>query len=176
MTRPSTTWIGAIVATVVLALTACASTTSIQSIPSGARLYLNGEPVGTTPYTMTDTKILGSSTTVRLELPGYEPTSGVITRNEEFDAGACIGGVFLLVPFLWIQGYKPLHTFELRLAGQYAPPPGAGPPPAFPPPPGYVYPPGYPPQPGTLSPPLRPQGAPGNPAPPYSPPPVPPAR
>jgi PEGA domain len=110
------------------AFSACASTTTIRSNPSGARVYLNGESVGTTPYTMTDTKIVGSSTSVRLEYPGYETINGNITRSEEFDVGACIGGVFLLVPFLWIMGYKPDHTFELR--------PASGAPQAAPPAPG----------------------------------------
>jgi hypothetical protein len=96
---------------------ACASSTIIQSQPSGAKLYLNGEPVGSTPYTMTDTKMIGSITTVRLESPGYETATGAITRNEEFDIGPCIGGMFVLVPFLWIFKYKPTHTFELKPAG-----------------------------------------------------------
>lgn len=95
----------------------CSSSTTIISNPTGARLYLNGEPVGSTPYTMTDTKIIGSATTVRLEMPGYNTTHGVITRNEEFDVGACIGGVLVLFPFLWIMGYKPTHTFELQPLG-----------------------------------------------------------
>jgi hypothetical protein len=111
---------------------ACASSTIISSQPSGAKLYLNGESVGTTPYTMTDTKMLGSITTVRLESPGYEPTSAAITRNEEFEVGACIGGMFVLVPFLWLFKYKPTHNFELKQAagstgpGWGAPPPAQG--------------------------------------------------
>ena len=120
----------------------------IQSQPTGAKLYLNGEAVGSTPYTMTDTKIVGSATTVRLEYPGYEPTTALITRNEEFDVGPCIGGVFLLFPFLWIEKYKPTHTFELRPAGGgpppsnwTAPPPGNAPPPGYGPPTGYPAPP-----------------------------------
>jgi hypothetical protein len=151
---------GVAVATLV-AFTACASSTTIQSVPAGARVFLNGEPVGSTPYTMTDTKIVGSTTTVRLELPGYETVNGVISRNEEFDVGACIGGVFLLFPFLWIQGYRPLHSYEMRpVGGQpqpggawgapppgYAPQPGApqAPPPAGYPPPAAGYPPAAPP-------------------------------
>jgi hypothetical protein len=107
----------------VVVLSGCASTTLIQSQPSGAKLYLNSEPVGTTPYTMTDTKIMGTVTTVRLEAPGYEPTTTAISRNEEFNVGACIGGAFVLVPFLWLFGYKPTHTFELRPQGGTPPPP-----------------------------------------------------
>jgi hypothetical protein len=140
-------------------ITACTSSTLINSQPQGARLFLNGEPVGTTPFTMSDTRIVGSTTSVRLEYPGYDTVNGVISRNEEFDVGACIGGVFLLVPFLWIMGYKPVHTFELRPSGGMpgmapgvpasawgAPPPPAYPPPAAAPPPaGYPPPAGAPP-------------------------------
>jgi hypothetical protein len=134
-----------------LSVASCASTTMIQSQPPGAKLFLNGEPVGVTPYAMTDTKIVGSTTMVRLEAPGYEPTNGVIARNEEFDVGACIGGVFILFPFLWIMGYKPIHPFELRPLGGGAPPLGYAPPAGYAPPPGYPPPgpaPAYTPPPG----------------------------
>jgi PEGA domain len=154
-------------------LASCASTTLIQSQPPGARLYLNGEVVGATPYALTDTKIVGSTTTVRLELPGFETTNGAITRNEEFDVGACVGGVFLLVPFLWIMGYKPTHTFEMRPLGAPAPGYVYPPPPAgYPPPPaGYPPPPaGYPPPPAGYPPPPAGAGrAPGYPPPPAAP-------
>ena len=93
--------------------TSCASTTVIQSNPSGAKVYLNGEPVGTTPYTHQDTKIVGSMTTVKLEKEGYEPLNTSFSRNEEADIGAIIGGIFVWVPFLWTMKYKPTHTYEL---------------------------------------------------------------
>jgi hypothetical protein len=85
----------------------------IQSNPSGAKVYLNGEAVGTTPYTHQDTKTSGSTTTVKLEKEGYEPLNTSFTRNEEVDAGAIIGGIFFLVPFFWTMRYKPMHTYEL---------------------------------------------------------------
>ena len=94
-------------------LTSCASTTMIQSNPNGAKVYLNGEPVGTTPYTHRDTKIVGSTTTVKLEKEGYDPLNTSFSRDEEVDDGAIIGGIFVLVPFLWIMKYKPTHTYEL---------------------------------------------------------------
>ncbi len=93
--------------------TSCVSTTVIQSNPSGAKVYLNGEPVGTTPYAHQDTKIVGSTTTVKLEKEGYEPLNTAFSRNEEADIGAIIGGVFVWVPFLWTMKYKPTHTYEL---------------------------------------------------------------
>ncbi len=51
--------------------------------------------------------------TIRLEKEGYESFNTNICRNEEADVGAIIGGVFLLVPFLWTMKYKPTHTYEL---------------------------------------------------------------
>jgi hypothetical protein len=102
-------------------------------------VFIDGAMVGTTPYTMSDTHIVGTSTNIRLEYPGYAPTDVSIKRSEEFDVVACIGGVFLLVPFLWIMGYKPDHNYELQPASGYPQQPGY-------PPQGYPQQPGYPPQ------------------------------
>ena len=116
----------------------CASSTLLQSTPSGARLYLDGEAVGLTPYRHTDTKIVGTTTMVRLEKNGYEPLITSFSRNEEVDVGAIIGGLFVYVPFLWTMKYKPTHSYELQLPGGPGPLPtvGAAPPTlAAPPPP-----------------------------------------
>ncbi len=95
----------------------CASSTVIGANVPGAKVYIDGEMVGTAPYTMTDTKIVGSATQIRIEAPGYQPFQAIINRSEEFSILACIGGVFLLVPFLWIMDYKPTHNYELTPAG-----------------------------------------------------------
>jgi hypothetical protein len=164
-----------VAATVAAALGAgCASSTLIRSQPPGAKIYLDGALVGQTPYEMRDTKIVGSVTQVKLRLDGFEESNVLITRSERFDAGACLGGVLVLVPFLWIQGYNPEHVYELtplRYPPQgypqqgYPPPQGYPQAPAYPgyPPPAYPYPqqppPGYPPPPqGAVAPP--PAGAP----------------
>lgn len=122
-------------------LAACTSSTVIRSNVPGARVYLNDMYVGNTPYVMSDTKIVGSTTRVRIEAEGYEPYSTVITRNEVFDIGACIGGVLVLFPFLWIMGYQPDRLYELSPA-QY--PPGYDP--QYPPQQGYPQQQQYPPQ------------------------------
>jgi len=57
---------------VLILLSSCASTITITSIPSEAKLYLNGEYVGNTPYKHRDTKIVGSSNTVRIEKKGLK--------------------------------------------------------------------------------------------------------
>lgn len=95
-------------------LTSCASTTMIQSNSSGAKLYLNEEYVGETPYTYRDTKIVGSTTKFRLEKDGYETYNGTFSRDEKADVGAIIGGFFFLVPFLWTMKYNPSRTYELK--------------------------------------------------------------
>lgn len=105
--------LAAFVAAIAFLAASCASTTLISSEPAGAKVYLNGEFVGTTPYTYTDTKIVGSSTDVKIVKDGYAPYQTVLVRNEAADAGAIIGGCFTLVPFLWTMGYKPTHFYEL---------------------------------------------------------------
>lgn len=97
-------------------LESCTSSTVIQSRPTGAKLYLNNALVGTTPYTHSDTKIVGATTDIRLQKEGYEPLITSFSRNEQADAGAIVGGIFLLFPFLWTMKYNPDHLYELRPA------------------------------------------------------------
>lgn len=91
----------------------CASSTLIQSYPSGAKVYIDGEPVGTTPYWHTDTKISGSIVNVDLVKDGYKPFYTSFMRAEQVDVGAIIGGFFVWFPFLWTMKYKPTHNYEL---------------------------------------------------------------
>ena len=94
-------------------LASCASSTMITSYPPDAKVYLNGESVGRTPYRMKDTKIVGSCTDVVLKKEGYKDFYTSICRDEQVDVGAVIGGIFFLVPFLWTMKYKPVHNYEL---------------------------------------------------------------
>ncbi len=94
-------------------LVSCSSTTMINSVPSDAIVFINGERVGKTPYLHSDSKTVGSTTLIKLEKEGYEPFYASFSRDESFDVGACIGGLFFLVPFLWIMKYKNSRSFEL---------------------------------------------------------------
>lgn len=94
-------------------LTSCSSSTMITSSPSGAKLFLNGEAVGTTPYKYSDTKIVGATTNIKFEKEGYETLETSFSRSEKVNVGAIIGGCFVLVPFLWTMGYNPTHNYEL---------------------------------------------------------------
>jgi len=99
---------------VVILFASCSSSTMIVSNPPNGKLYIDGEMVGQTPYRHTDTKIVGSTMGVKIEKEGYKPLITDITKNEEVDVGAIIGGLFVWVPFLWTMKYKPTHTYELQ--------------------------------------------------------------
>lgn len=99
---------------VIIFFASCSSSTMIVSNPSNAKLYVDGEMVGQTPYRHTDSKIVGSTTDIRIEKEGYKPLITDITKNEEADIGAIIGGLFVWVPFLWALKYSPSHTFNLQ--------------------------------------------------------------
>jgi hypothetical protein len=92
----------------------CSSTTVIHSSDPDSKIYVDGELMGRGTVTHTDTKIVGSSTQVMIKKDGCEPQTFVFSRSEEFSVGPCIGGVFLLVPFLWVEGYRPQHNYEFE--------------------------------------------------------------
>jgi hypothetical protein len=96
-----------------LALTSCSSSTLIRSDPSGAKVYLNEQYRGVTPYLYSDQKIVGSATRIKLTKEGYEDFYAVLTRDERVDAGAVVGGLIFFFPFLWVMEYDPVHTYEL---------------------------------------------------------------
>ncbi|MDO9261911.1 MAG: PEGA domain-containing protein [Flavobacteriaceae bacterium] len=102
-----------IILTVSILFTSCGSTTLIQSNVPGAKVYLNGEMVGTTPYSHHDSKIVGATTQIRLEKEGFQTFNSQFSRDEQVDVGAIIGGIFFLFPFLWTMKYKSSRTYEL---------------------------------------------------------------
>lgn len=103
----------ALILVATILFSSCASTTVFQTTPSGAKIYINDELAGNTPYTYSDTKIVGTTSVVKIKAEGYEDFTYVLKRNEEANVGAIIGGIFVLVPFLWVMDYKPMHNFEL---------------------------------------------------------------
>lgn len=109
--------LSAILLAIIVLFSSCASTTMIKSEPSGAKVYINDEYVGKTPYQYTDSKIVGSTNYVRLEKEGYKTLETVFSRNEKADVGAIIGGILVLVPFLWTMKYKPVRNYELEPVG-----------------------------------------------------------
>lgn len=78
--------------------------------------------MGTTPVSYTDTKIVGTCTSVRIEKEGYETLRTNLCRNEEVDVGAIIGGFFAFIPWLWVMKYHPQHHYELKPVQEFLPP------------------------------------------------------
>jgi len=91
----------------------CASTTNIKSRPDGADVYVDNIKVGVTPLSYSDTAIAGTTKALKLKKDGYAPLETVI-RKSEFQTGPCIGGLFVLFPFVWILGYPENYDFELE--------------------------------------------------------------
>ncbi len=91
----------------------CASSTLIKSNPTGAKLYLDGQLKGETPYTYSDRAAAGTLRTVTLKKEEYKDFNGTIKR-EQLSVGALIGGIFLLIPLIWILEYPPQYNFEME--------------------------------------------------------------
>jgi len=93
----------------------CASSTLIKSNPPGAKLYLEGQLKGETPYTYADRAAAGTMRTVTLKKEGYKDFNGHIKR-EELSVAALILGILVLWPLLiWVLEYPPEYTFEMVL-------------------------------------------------------------
>lgn len=118
-TKRLTTGWTLLLAAAILFLSGCTSMTLIQTVPPGAKVYVNEEFSGETPYSLSDTKIIASNTAIRLEKEGFKSLVTNIQRTEEFDAGPIICG-FLFTPvwWLWAMKYKPVHLYELVPAEQ----------------------------------------------------------
>ncbi len=93
-------------------LSACSSTTIIKSSDPDARIFVNGEYVGTGQAAYTDRKVAFSKNNVEIRKEGCAPANHVFHRNEKPDAGAIVGGILVTVPFLWVTEYKGEHAYE----------------------------------------------------------------
>ena len=91
----------------------CASATVIKSNPPGAKLYLDGQLKGETPYTYADRAAAGTMKSVTLKREGYKDFTGHIKR-EQLSVGALIGGILVLIPLIWILEYPPEYAFEME--------------------------------------------------------------
>jgi len=102
-----------VLAMVFFFLCGCASTTLLKSNPSGAKIQVDGQVVGETPQFYTDKAVAGTSKTVTLKKEGYKNLDSYIKR-EKFSVPNLIGGIFLLVPFVWILEYPSQYNFKME--------------------------------------------------------------
>ena len=93
-------------------LSACTGSTVIRSSDPDARIYVNGEYVGTGEANYSDRKVAFSKNNVVIRKPGCQEQSHSFRRNEDPDGGAIVGGILFTVPFLWVTEYKDQHAYE----------------------------------------------------------------
>jgi len=94
------------------ALCACSSETSIRVSDPDARIYVNGEYVGTGRGFYSDRKLAFSRQEVTLRKAGCEEQSYSLRRNERPDFGAIVTAYYLAVPILWVAQYKHRHAYD----------------------------------------------------------------
>ena len=95
-----------------LALSACTGSTIIRSSDPDARIYVNGEYVGTGEANYSDRKVSFSNNEVELRKPGCQAKVHSFRRNEEPEGGAIFTGILFTVPLLWVTEYKDERTYE----------------------------------------------------------------
>jgi len=100
-----------IVVLLIVSLVGCTTLTTIQTDPSGAKLYINDEPKGTTPYVGELSNFVFNTYNIRIELDGYFPL--YVRLQKEAKAGPIVGGFFLFIPWLWVAGPRPAYYFPL---------------------------------------------------------------
>ncbi|NNL96316.1 MAG: hypothetical protein HKO64_11905 [Xanthomonadales bacterium] len=101
-----------LLALAVVVLAACSSTTTIRTSDPEARIYVNGEYIGTGQAAYSDRKVSFSRNIVTLSKPGCPEQQHEFRRNEDPDGGAIIGGLLVGVPFLWVTEYKDQRAYE----------------------------------------------------------------
>ena len=111
-------WIGK--GLLICSLVSCVSTTTIRVIDQSERIdpnvkiYVNGEYKGKGEITHSDTNIVGSTNHISLKKKGCRTSNKTLSRSEKLNIGALIGGIFFIIPILWIMGYNPSHTYEFE--------------------------------------------------------------
>jgi hypothetical protein len=93
-------------------LGACSSGTSIRVSDPEARIYVNGEYVGTGHAYYSDRKPAFTKQKITVRKDGCEAQHYSLRRNERPDLGAIVGAYYLAVPVLWLTQYKGYHAYE----------------------------------------------------------------
>lgn len=94
------------------ALCACSSTTTISVADPEARIYVNGEYVGTGRGRYSDRKPAFTKQVVMLRKEGCEAQRHSFRRNERPDLGAIVSAYYLALPILWFTQYKKHRAYD----------------------------------------------------------------
>jgi hypothetical protein len=95
-------------------LVACSSGTGIRVSDPDARIYVNGEYVGTGKGYYSDRKPAFTKQQVTLRKEGCADETYSFRRNERPALGAIVSAYYLYLPILWFTRYKDHHVYEFQ--------------------------------------------------------------
>mgnify|MGYP006197080811 CR=1 FL=1 len=102
----------ALTASLLAPMAGCASQTVIQSMPPGAKLSIDGAPVGETPYTFAEPQVwLWTKHSLVLEKRGYATTPAYLDATVSIPH--LIAGIFLCFPLIAVGRYEPTYVYTL---------------------------------------------------------------
>lgn len=93
---------------------ACSSSTSIRVSDPDARIFVNGEYVGTGKGYYEDRKPAFTRQEVSVRREGCKEQTYSLRRNERPDIGAIVSAYYLALPILWMTQYKHQHAYEFE--------------------------------------------------------------
>lgn len=100
--------------TLLIATTACKTTTTINSDPPGADVYINGIHYGKTPTTIQVTNTTFGDYRITLKKEGYKTYEAILPK--ELKVGPLLVGLLCFWPTLliWLMGPPPMNNFKLE--------------------------------------------------------------
>ena len=96
------------------AISACSSGTQIRVSDENARIYVNGDYVGTGDGYYSDRRPSFTTQQVTLRRDGCVEQSYVMRRNGKPDYGAIVSAAAFAVPIFWVAKYKAEHDYEFE--------------------------------------------------------------
>ena len=94
-------------------LAGCATTTTIKTIPPGARAYVDDEFLGETPVEFSDSSAFWTRPRPVLRKDGQQDKE-VFLRKNRLRTESLIGTILITVPVFWLFGYPEAVTSELE--------------------------------------------------------------
>jgi hypothetical protein len=103
-----------LVLTCTAALAACSSATHITASDEDARIYVNGDYVGTGDGYYSDRRPAFTTQQVTLRRDGCVEQSYPMRRNERPHYGAIVSAAALALPIFWVAQYDDQHDYEFE--------------------------------------------------------------
>ena len=94
-------------------LVGCATTTTIKTIPPGARAYVDDQLLGETPVEFSDSSAFWTRRRLVLSKDGHRDKE-VRLRKDRLRTGPLIGTILITVPVFWLFADPEEVTYELE--------------------------------------------------------------